>query len=272
MSEKARSELAVLAALAWADGQVSPEEAAQLRRLAEEVELTSQEASELESLLATPVPLDRFEALVGELRRTHPTVEDRRTMLERAARMVRADGRIDPEEERRLAVLRTLLEPGGEGSFFGRVRAFVRGTRTAEAVRSSHAAATLSREEEERLQIGGMLVGRILVPGTASGSAVVPPVILQQAGYSAGEAGAMLAGMQRIGGREVDRQRLCAEFNRLSGEADRLRLLRGLFVLVRSQGGLSAAAEQEIRLISNYLWIDAEEFHRVRLETAGGRA
>jgi uncharacterized tellurite resistance protein B-like protein len=273
MSEKARSELAVLAALAWADGEVSPEESTELRRLANQMELTSQEMSELDRLLAAPAPLDLFERLVEDLQRTHPTVEDRRTVLERAARLIRSDGKVDPAEDRHLMVLRTLLEPGAEGSFFGRVRAFVRGTRGAEPVRrDAGGGVPLTREEQERLTIGGMLAGRVLAAAAPSATDVEAESSLAEIGMSGAGAAAVLAGMRRPDNHAADRQRLCAEFNRRSGEAERLRLLRVIFALVRGHGGLTPAWEAEIRLVSNYLWIDPEEFHRVRLEMAGGRS
>lgn len=69
----------------------------------------------------------------------------------------------------------------------------------------------------------------------------------------------------------ADRQRLCAEFNRLSAMPERLSLLEALFAVARADGDLSAAEQDELRLIANYLWIETQEFVRIRRESAGDR-
>ena len=268
MSEKARTELAVLAALAWADGEVSSAEAAELRRLSAEAELSPRDAAELEELLTSPVPLDRFEQLAFELRRTHPTAEDRRTALERAARLARADGRLAGEEERQLAILRALLDAGSETSFFHRVRSFVRGTRGESLPSPTAPGGPLPGADRERLTLAGMLAGRVLA-GEPEPEPARATTSLVSAGLSLAEAEVLLAGIRRDR-HDADRQRLCADLNRRSGEAERRRLLRAIFALAYRAEGVPPAQEREIRLISNYLWIDAEEFHRVRLEVAGG--
>jgi uncharacterized tellurite resistance protein B-like protein len=69
--------------------------------------------------------------------------------------------------------------------------------------------------------------------------------------------------------READRQHLCAEFNRIADMDERLRLLEALFAVGLADGDLSPAEEREIRLIANYLWIEVQEYVRVRLMSLG---
>jgi uncharacterized tellurite resistance protein B-like protein len=291
MSLKDRSELAVLAALAWADGEVTPEEAEALRRTASRMDLTAEERAELETLLREPVPLDRFEALVGELRRTHPTAEDQRLLLERADGMTRADDRLDPEEERRVAILRAVLEPAEAGSLLGRLRG-VLGT-AKRSVREAGDAVTTplralleraerdpggpgrpAREDRARLTLVGLLARRVAPAGglgAATPAADVRPALQRAMDLSTPEVEMIVAAMRSEERTEADRQRLCAELNRRSDEGERLRVLRGLFAVAAAGGPVTREEESEIRLIANYLWIDPQEFHRVRLEMTGER-
>jgi uncharacterized tellurite resistance protein B-like protein len=63
----------------------------------------------------------------------------------------------------------------------------------------------------------------------------------------------------------MDRQRLCASFNRIATMDERFRLLGCLFAVAKADGRIDEDELREIRLVANYLWIDARSFNDVRL-------
>jgi uncharacterized tellurite resistance protein B-like protein len=91
-------------------------------------------------------------------------------------------------------------------------------------------------------------------------------VLASHGRFSAEEIEVVLEAIESGQAREADRQRLCAEFNRISQMEERLELLHGLFAVALADGDLSPEEEREIRLIGNFLWIEPQEFVRVRRE------
>ena len=276
----------VLVALAWADGTVSAEEASAIRRWTARRDLTPEEREEVEDLLDEPVPLDRFEASLAELRRLVASRAERAAMVEKAERLVEADGSIDPEETRHLAALRAIMlaedeaaapSHGGGSPLVSRARAALGGfgRRLRAPILASPAGARATPEERERLVLFGLLALRVARAGGATApadEARARRALAEAADLDATEAGAVLESMRHASTRAGDRQHLCAAFNRVSPEEERRRLLRSLFAVARADGALSREEETEIRLIANYLWIEPQEFHRIRLDAATGAA
>lgn len=306
MSRVDAAQAKVLVALAWADGTVSAEEASAIRRWTARLELTPEEREEVEHLLDEPVPLDHFEASCAELRRLVASREERAAVVEKAARLVEVDGSIDREEARHLAALRAIMlaeddaaapsERGSEGGgspLVSRARAALGGfgrrlradgeslasslrTLAGDLPGSSKAeGARTTPEERERVTLFGLLALRVVRAGGATfpaDEARVRPALAEAAGVDEAGAGAILESMRHASARAGDRQYLCAAFNRVAPEEERRRLLRSLFAVARADGALSREEETEIRLIANYLWIEPQEFHRIRLDVAAGAA
>lgn len=88
-------------------------------------------------------------------------------------------------------------------------------------------------------------------------------------GFAPGEADTVLRLIQQRVAEDHDRQRLCAEFNRVSGPEERQQLLAALLALAAVDGEVSAEEEREIRLIANYLWIEVQDFVSIRREVLG---
>jgi uncharacterized tellurite resistance protein B-like protein len=117
--------------------------------------------------------------------------------------------------------------------------------------RVAFADGTFSEDEAERL--------RALLTGTF--------------GFGADDARQTLAVIKSRAAEELDRQRLCASFNRISDMDERMKLLGCLFMIAEADGEIHATELRELRLIANYLWIGAKNFNQVRVKhrTEGGR-
>jgi uncharacterized tellurite resistance protein B-like protein len=87
--------------------------------------------------------------------------------------------------------------------------------------------------------------------------------------FEPGEVDYVLRAIQLRVAQDLDRQRLCAEFNRITGMEERLRLLRAMMELAMVDGRLSPEEEKEIRLIANYLWIEVQDFVEIRRTVVG---
>jgi uncharacterized tellurite resistance protein B-like protein len=68
----------------------------------------------------------------------------------------------------------------------------------------------------------------------------------------------------------VDRQGLLSEYNRVSDSESRKELLDAAFAVAAADGTVSPAELEELRLISNFLWIDPREYNAVRLRWVRG--
>jgi uncharacterized tellurite resistance protein B-like protein len=64
----------------------------------------------------------------------------------------------------------------------------------------------------------------------------------------------------------MDRQGLLSEFNRVSDSAEREELLDAAFAVAAADNEISEPELEELRLISNYLWLDPRTFNRIRLK------
>jgi uncharacterized membrane protein YebE (DUF533 family) len=103
MVEQAESKLRrdvfiALAAVAWADGELAPDEADAIVRAAADEGLSLEEIAEIESATRTRVDL-------GTVDRTGLSKEDRVFIYAVACWIARLDGRVTPEESEALAAL-----------------------------------------------------------------------------------------------------------------------------------------------------------------------
>lgn len=268
MVEQEIALLRTLTALAWADGVVTPEESALLDRAAVEFGLPPHEREALLRLRGEPVPLDRFEELARELRSLVSSEDERRQVLAQARALVAADQTVAPQESRWLDLLERILRAGETPSLFARVRAVLAGVR-------GEGGGTLAtpREDLERRILGGLLARRVLRAGDVADPAAFEAGVgrfLAATGLTPGETDEVLATVQRNETRDDDRQRLCAAVNRITDHEGRLELLAALFAAGRQVHVDARAAETELRLIANYLWIEPQEYVRLRSQTVSG--
>lgn len=259
--------LRTLTALAWADGIVTPEESAMLDRAAVALGLPAHEREALVRLRDEPIPLDRFEELARELRALASGEKEQRQVLAQARALVAADQKVAPEESRWLDLLERILRSGETPSLFARVRAVLAGVR-AEGGETPAA----PREDLERRILGGLLARRVLRVGGVEDPAAFEAGVgrfLAATGLTPRERDEVLATVQRNETHDDDRQRLCASVNRITDHEGRLGLMAALFAAGRQVNAGVSAAETELRLIANYLWIEPQEYVRLRSQAVG---
>ncbi len=251
--------LRILTALAWADGQVTAEESAMLDAAIASLGLPEPERVALARMRLEPVPLDRFEDLARDLRASAPSEEERRRVLAQARALVAADRALAPEETRWLSLLERIMEAGETPTLFARVRAVLAGTRRGPAA--------APQAQLERRVLGGLLARRVLRAGGVEDPAAFEAGVgrfLAVTGLTPAERGEVLRLVQRNETEDDDRQRICASVNRITDHEGRLELLAALFDAGRQVDGGRAAVEKELRLIANYLWIEPQDYVRLR--------
>jgi uncharacterized tellurite resistance protein B-like protein len=306
MSESKLALARVLAGVAWADGQLRVEEQDLLFRVCARFGLSAAERREVSALLERPVSIDRFEDLVREYQTKNPSPAERAELLDQVRRMIVGKEEGSPER-RYLALLESCLAagpspesapafPAGAGSaaaetVFPGLRGILGGLGVKSVGRSfwigplarslgqsllgragARAGDRLSDERRYFLTLYGALLYRVV---RADG--VIRPEETERLrhlledgfGFIGAEIEPVVALIEHEIAREADRQHLCAEFNRNADMDERLALLDALFAVGLADGELSPAEEQEIRLIANYLWIETQEYVRVRLRALG---
>ena len=275
--------LRTLAAIAWADGSVDARERAFIHGVITEYGLTEAEAEGVFALLENPVSLEEFETYARDFLQSGSEA-DRSRLLSRAERIIEADGSTDRAELRYLHLLRGWTNeaqthaPGDEGPVFGRFSRFLgKATSTAlgPAVRSlfsGSGAAAVHSPRDAYVALFGALLYRVVYADhvvEAKEAERLRSLLSAQFGFADGEVDTMLRLIQQRVAENHDRQRLCAEFNRVSGPEERQQLLAALFELGGADGEVSSEEEAEIRLISNYLWIEIQDFVSIRKRVIG---
>ena len=290
--ERDRKELSfakLIAGAAWADGEVAPAEIEYVERLGTDLGLSGAELEEVRALLAQPIGIAEVQRLAEDLS-ARLSSDERAALLQHMEGLFNADARLDPGERRLLEEVRGAVEGGGDArSLLGSVRELLRG-RHAEAADPEAAGvlhqvmARLSRpskpggQDARRFQ-QAVLFGSILYRVAYADSRLddreleqLRAILTGLLGFSGEESEQVIAAITERAAEDLDRQRLCASFNRVAEMEDRLKLLGCLFAVAKADGRLDDAELQEIRLIANYLWIDAREFHEVRRQYAAAGA
>lgn len=289
--ERTQSFLRVLAAVAWADGELSSEEESYLRGLFVECGLNAEEVLDLLPLLESPVSREEFERYAREFEEHFDSQEDRTQLLESVEQLIGVDRVRAPEERAYLRHLRDwLTEVRAEEAsppLWTRLLGMVGLARQEPALASTPWAPRIATSVAERLVPGSAaqgisgprwtyvtLFGALLQRAIDADGVVRPEeqaalrrILGAVSLFNEMEIDYMLQLVRDRAAEGAERQRLCAEFNRISTMDDRLHLLEALFAVARADGELSAAEQDELRLLSNYLWIEAQEFVRIRRES-----
>lgn len=304
--------LKVLASLAWADGTVTEAEVQFLHGLAVEFRLSPPETAALDELLREPVGIDVFEQVVREFHAQADGTKARE-LVERAERLVAADGHLHADEQRYLGLIRRWLREapqagaparsgfvtdqangspgdaqtgGGIGSLFGGIRNALGGGASAkpageaarglfDRVRQVFASGDgtkpprISELRATYATLFGALLYRVIYADAvvqAEEARHLHEELEEHFGFSPDEVDVVLGAIRQRVAHDLDRQRLCAEFNRLTTMEERCRLVQALFTLAAKDGRITSDEEREIRLISNYLWVEVQEYSRIRRE------
>jgi uncharacterized tellurite resistance protein B-like protein len=286
--------LRVLVSVAWADGVVSPAELGYIQDLCGRFGLVPGEREEILALTRTPLGWEDFQNQLRALDDLRRDPASREELMRRIEGLVALDQVRTPEEARHLAFLRAWAssetsDPSSTLPWRGlwraaRTRIGTLGERLApgslaavldQMARAKLPALTGPDSPPQRRHLA-MLFGALIYRVIKADREVRPEelgflrrLLEEEQGFSAGESEQMLALIEKEMAAEADRQHLCAEFNRITEMEERLRLLQTLFAVGLADGRLSPEEEEEIRLIANFLWIETQEFVRIRLLALG---
>lgn len=280
--------LKVLAAAAWADGRLDPEEIQAIQGRMAALGLGPEDAGEISRLLEAPVSYARAEELTRDLLTHLRTREEREDALARIESLLRAGG-LEAAERDLLDGLRGVMGSlDTMDSFLGKVTGVFRGMFAARAARSEgEVTRNLKNVVLERLHTvsGGAWRGEAdaasLNRYTLFG-AVLGRVADVEGGMSAPELARIREILERTffvkpplldwvmqsvaesANVNVSRQGLLSEYNRISTMEERQELLDAAFAVASADGAVDKTELEELRLLSNFLWIDPRDFHRIR--------
>jgi uncharacterized tellurite resistance protein B-like protein len=230
-------------------------------------------------MLDTPLSRNDFDEAVNVFLEV-ATPEDRALLLDRAERLIESDHDRATKEIQALHALRELLEPAPQPSAhgLGRLRGLLGGGSLGAFARElmGRSEDRNADPESEKRRAYATLFGALLYRVIYADRVIDPEeaerlrgVLSDHIGLSQGEADTVLRAIQLRVAQDVDRQRLCAEFNRITAMEDRLRLLRAMLELALSDGRIAPEEEMEIRLIANFLWIEVQDFVETRRSVLG---
>jgi uncharacterized tellurite resistance protein B-like protein len=286
--------LKVLAAAAWADGRLEREEVNRIKERMLAFSLGPEELREVELLLAAPVSYARCEELTRELLAMLHTRGDREKVLEEIQGLLAADGTISYEEEEVLSSLRRVMDAmtqvdqvlvrmsgvfrrvfGGRkpGAPPGDLAVYLKNAVLQRLDDLSQGAwrETLDADTLNRHTLFGAILGTVAAAEDGISEvelARIRNLLEQRLGGTPPLLDWTVQAVREASAGSIDRQGLVSEFNRIAGPAERQELLDAAFAVAAADGRLGASELEELRLISNYLWLTPREFNQIRLRWA----
>jgi uncharacterized tellurite resistance protein B-like protein len=280
----------VLAAAAWADGRLDIEERNRIKEFLLRNDMGPEEIREVELLLERPVSYAHCESLTRQLMGLLTTGAERQEVLAEVEALLRADGEFTADEEEVLDGLKGVMDSlSGADVFVDRIsRVFQRLFGARETVGDAgELSAYLKNTVLQRLHdlsegawqqkidaaslnrytLFGAVLGR--VAEAAEGVApeeleAIRGILGKRFGIEPPLTDWILQAVQESASARLDRQALLSEFNRIAGARDRKDLLDAAFAVAAADGEVTREELEELRLISNFLWLDPRDFHEVR--------
>ena len=279
--------LKVLAAAAWADGRIDVEEANWIKERALRAGLSIHDLTEVEAILETPTPYDRCETLTRELLERLTTPGDRKEVLDEVEALFRADGSFDESEARLLESLRGAMDAATTlDGFLGRVTSVfsgVFGAKKSPAQDESGPGGVLKARLDAvsdggwRHEISDAEVHQHLMYAAVLGKVAdvedgkapeeleaVKKALEQRRGLDAPLVDWIVRTVAETAHAGMDRQYLLSEFNRVADMERRRDLLDAAFSIAAADGSISDDEMEELRLVSNFLWIDPRDYNAIR--------
>jgi uncharacterized tellurite resistance protein B-like protein len=287
----------VLAAAAWADGDLNPEEVDRLKQLLRqlpqrskqrEVEIEEQDWAQVEIYLHAPVSAAERTRLIEQLRVALHSPADRQLAVATLEDLIRADGVVTDSERAVLVEIRSALDAVNLG-IFSRLGRLLRGrgepavsnrtddlddflqNRVFYLLRRQHGAdpATLGIPEQElrRLSVAGALLALMARVDHAVGPDEVAALSTAlQRGWGLAPAPANLVAQIAVlpEATDVEFVRLTNAFLNYTDEAERIRFLDALFAVAAADGQISPAELDEIRRIAHSLKLETHNVNDAR--------
>lgn len=216
--------LKVLAAAAWADGEVQEHERNRIKVLFNGFDLATEHRRELDDLLTQPLTPDDAIRLTKDFASSFASGANRRQLLEEVESMLGADGARDAGERELLDHVRAILASHTP------VDGFV------DKLRGLFSRTLFEREGEQ---------------ATATDPADRDEAFLH-------------AVLDDRPERDSDLQRLAAEYSRRATMEERLATLEQMFARAARDGEIDKREAEHIHRVAHLLWISNPEYHSVR--------
>jgi uncharacterized tellurite resistance protein B-like protein len=290
--------LKVLAAAAWADGQLDHDEINHMKELMLVYDLGPEEMREIDMLLEAPVSYVRCEDLTRDLLGMLNSQAEREEALAEVKALLQADGQFTEEERDVMAGLQGIMNamtsvdrfmakisgvfrrtfasrdwgaPPGELSLYLKNTVLQRLHDLSEGGwRDKIEAQTLNR-----YTLFGAVLGR--VADVKDGISLqeldtVREILSHRFGLEPPLLDWVIQAVNEAASARMNRQGLLSEFNRISDSGERKELLDAAFAVAAADGAVSNEELEELRLISNFLWIDPRDFNEIRTRWTQNRA
>ena len=283
--------LKVLAAAAWADGRLDPEEINRIKELMLAYDLGPEDLGEIEDLLQAPVSYSRCEDLTRSLLTMLKTKRERDEVLSEVKNIFSADGEVSKEEQEVLAGLQGVMDAmSSVDHFMSKITGVFKRTlfRRDPAAPAGELSEYLKNAVLQRFhdlsggtwkdQIDARTLNRYTLFGAVLGRVAdvedgisdeeletIREILAQRFNLEPPLLDWVVQAVNEAASAQMDRQGLLSEFNRVSDSDSRKELLDGAFAVAAADGVVSETELQELRLISNFLWIDPRVFNTIRL-------
>ena len=277
-----------LIAIAWADGELHPEEETTLKEVLGLLPtMAAQEWAAIEMYLVLPITPDEREELVQNTRRHIRSAADKALALQAVDSMLHADGAVQPGEEAvaravhdaiaavdvsALGILGRVLG-GAVGGRPGREAAFElwRTNPVAYFVRAQHQP-TAAGLEDAAMELAALAAGIMaqIVRVTPATDEAERPVLVQALmadwNMSPAQAEELANAALAVSHRSVDFHRISRELARRTSEAQRLDLLDTLFAIANAADRVAPGEIDEIRVVAERLNLTRQQFIAAKLK------
>jgi uncharacterized tellurite resistance protein B-like protein len=283
--------LKVLAAMAWADGQVEEEERNRIKVLFNRFDLEPGDRKEVDALLDRPVTFERALEITKEFAGGVALPGARKELIEELEAMAGAESDRSPAETELLEHVRAILAShtvvdglveklrglfsrtlfaGRSGASPRRLREYPRNgalRRLGELLRERGEPLDESLPDWNRITLLGGLLARVAHLGGGFLDAerrVVEEALTRRRAMTDAQRDLLLRVVAEESEHTGDLQQICAEYCRVSTMDDRLAALDDLFAVACADGGVGKDEVEQIRRIADFLWISNPEYLSVR--------
>lgn len=272
-----------LLAIAWADGDLHPEEETTVKEVVGLLpSMSAGEWALIELYLVAPIAPDEREELVAILQNTIRSAEDKRIALDAVDAMIAADGTVTPSEDAVARGVRDALA-AVDVSPLGLVRRVVGGafrpTPRREAGLEHWRANPLgyllhvlhNAPPDPVLDVAALAAGimaqvvRVVPDNVEAERPVLQHALQTDWGVSAEQAAQLAEIAIAVTRRNVDYHRISRELVPRSTEAQRVALLNTLFAIANAADNVAPGEIDEIRVIAERLQLTRQQFIAAKL-------
>ncbi len=281
--------LKALAALAWADGDLSNQELNYIKTLARKFNLPNQAWRELDPCLEDYIPPDEADGLLKSFLDLIGAPDEKRLLLDSLKEMADADDEISPEEQEFLSKAIRLIKKTSSvkmltSPFRELFKAAVSSSQKSKEQAQIFARNKILYKLQRRIQQGKLspvaperleylslfagLLARVACVDRDFSAAELDSLkreIVRLGDFNADEVAVITSVVQDTTLKGVDNALLSAGFFNVSDQEQRRQLLECLFALAAADGKISSVETEEIRSIATALGFSHKQFIAAKL-------